>query len=176
LWARLGYYQSWASDYIGSRTIRTYTVGSRTYRESMYDNISDVDIHGVEAELEYDIGYGLTTFFNYNYNISEIAKDEENPELEGKYLSGEPQHKYRAGLTYRNPDLINASISFRYNVDEYADSENTETVPDYMTLDLSVWRTFFDMVTLRLNVENVTDEDEYIEDGTLYYGSVQIDF
>jgi outer membrane receptor protein involved in Fe transport len=45
-----------------------------------------------------------------------------------------------------------------------------------MTLDLSVWRTFFDMVTLRLNVENVTDEDEYIEDGTLYYGSVQIDF
>jgi outer membrane receptor protein involved in Fe transport len=176
LWARLAYYQSWASDYIGSRTIRTYTVGSRTYRESMYDNISDVDIHGVEAELEYDIGYGLTTFFNYNYNISEIAKDEENPELEGKYLSGEPQHKYRAGLTYRNPDLINASISFRYNVDEYADSENTEKVPDYMTLDLSVWRTFFDRFTLRLNVENVTDEDEYIEDGTLYYASVQIDF
>ena len=176
LWARLAYYQSWASDYIGSRTLRTYTVGSRTYRESTYDNISDVDIHGVEAELEYDIGYGLTTFFNYNYNISEIAKDKENPELEGKYLSGEPQHKYRAGLTYRNPDLINASIAFRYNVDEYADSENTETVPDYMTLDLSVWRTFFDRLTLRLNVENVTDEDEYIEDGTLYYGSVQIDF
>ena len=176
LWARLAYYQSWASDYIGSRTLRTYTVGSRTYRESTYDNISDVDIHGVEAELEYDIGYGLTTFFNYNYNISEIAKDEENPELEGKYLSGEPQHKYRAGLTYRNPGLINASIAFRYNVDEYADSENTETVPDYMTLDLSVWRTFFDRLTLRLNVENVTDEDEYIEDGTLYYGSVQIIF
>ncbi|BBO82123.1 TonB-dependent receptor [Desulfosarcina ovata subsp. sediminis] len=176
LWARLAYYQSWATDYIGSRTLRTYTVGSKTYKESTYDNISDVDIHGVEAELEYDIGYGLTTFFNYNYNISKIAKDEENPELEGKYLSGEPQHKYRAGLTYRNPDLINASIAFRYNVDEYADSENTEKVPDYMTLDLSVWRTFFDMVTLRLNVENVTDEDEYIEDGTLYYGSVQIDF
>ncbi len=176
LWARLAYYQSWATDYIGSRTLRTYTVGSKTYRESTYDNISDVDIHGVEAELEYDIGYGLTTFFNYNYNISEIAEDEENPELEGKYLSGEPQHKYRAGLTYRNPVIINASIAFKYNVDEYVDSENTETVPDYMTLDLSVWRTFFNRLTLRLNVENVTDEDEYIEDGTLYYGSVQIDF
>ncbi|XPS83369.1 TonB-dependent receptor domain protein [Desulfosarcina variabilis str. Montpellier] len=72
--------------------------------------------------------------------------------------------------------MINASIAFRYNVDEYADSENTETVPDYMPLDLSVWRTFFDRLTLRLNVENVTDEDEYIEDGTFYYGSVQIDF
>jgi outer membrane receptor protein involved in Fe transport len=61
-------------------------------------------------------------------------------------------------------------------MDEYSDSENTTKVPDYTTLDLSVWKKLFDVATLRFNIENLTDEDEYIEDGTLYYGSVQFDF
>ena len=176
LWVGLTYYQSWASDYIGSRTIRKYEKNGKTYTESIYDNISEVDIHGVEAELQYEIGQGLSSFFNYNYNISEVSEDKQNPELEGKYLAGEPQHKFRAGLTYRNPKLINATLAFKYNVDEYADSENTTKVSDYATVDLSVWKRVFDRVLLRLSIENLTDENEYIEDGTLYYGSIQFEF
>ncbi len=176
LWARLAYYRSWASDYIGTRTTRTYSIGSRRYTESQYDNINKVDIHGVEAELQYDFGYGLSSFFNYNYNISEVAEDEENQSLEGKYLPGEPRHKFRAGLTYLNPNFVNASLALKYNVDEYADSANTIEVDDYVTVDVAVWKKFFDLVTVRLNVENLTDENEYIEDGTLYYGSLQFDF
>ena len=176
LWVRLAYYQSWASDYIGSRTLRTYYVGSKRYTESEYDNISKVDIHGVEAELQYDFGYGLSSFFNYNYNISEIEEDEVNQSLEGKYLPGEPRHKFRAGLTYMNPNFVNATLAFRYNVDEYADSENTIEVADYVTVDVAVWKKLFDLLTVRLNIENLTDENEYIEDGTLYYGSLQFDF
>ncbi len=176
LWTRLAFYRSWASDYIGRRTLTTYEQNGKTYTESVYDNISEVDIYGVEAELQYDIGYGLTSFANYNYNISEIAEDKESPELEGKYLSGEPQHKFRVGLTYKNPEYINASVSLKYNADEYADSENTIKVSDYATLDVAVWKEFFDLVTVKLTVENVTDENEYIEDGVLYYGSIQFDF
>lgn len=161
LWVRLAYYQSRASDYIGSRTVKTYEKNGKTYRESEYDNISKVDIRGAEAELEFDIGYHLTSFFNYNYNLSEIAEDEENSELEGKYLPGEPQHKFRAGLVYRNPQIINVSLAVKYNVDEYSDAENTTKVPDYTTLDLSVWKKLFGFATLSLNIENLTDEEEY---------------
>ncbi|SLM31895.1 TonB-dependent receptor plug [Desulfamplus magnetovallimortis] len=176
LWARVAYYQSSASDYIGSKTIKSYEKNGKTYTESVYDNINEVDIYGIEAELEYDIGYGLTSFFNYNYNISEIEKDSENPELEGNYLAGNPVHKFRAGLTYKNPQLINLSLLFKYNIDEYADAENTTKVPDYTTLDISLWKTLFDKATVRLNIENLTDEKEYIEDGTIYYVSMQYDF
>ncbi len=176
LWAKLTYYQSWASDYIGSRTTKTYVLGGKTYTESENDNISEVNIHGVEAELTYDIGYGLSSFLNYNYNISEVAKDITNSSLEGKYLPGEPQHKTRAGLTYIAPAYVNASIIYAYNAEQYANSDNTIKVPDYGTLDLSIWKTLFERVTLRLSIENITDEEQYVEDGILYYGSVQIQF
>ncbi len=176
LWVRLAYYQSTASDYIGTRTITSYYVGSRLYTESTYQNISEVDIHGIEAELQYEIGYGLSSFFNFNYNSSKVTKDDETPELVGKYMAGDPKQKYRAGLTYRNPDLVNGSVAVKYNVDEYSDSENVTKLPNYFTLDLSVWKKLGDYLTLRLDIENLTEEDEYIKDGTLYYGTVQIDF
>ena len=176
LWARLIYYQSTASDYIGTRTVRSYYVGSRLYTESIYQNISEVDIHGIEAELQYEIGYGLSSFFNFNYNSSKVTKDEETPDLVGNYLSGDPKQKYRAGLTYRDPDIINGSIAVKYNKDEYSDAGNVTEVPDYFTLDISFWKTIGDYMTLRLDIENFTKEDEYIRDGALIYGSIQIDF
>ncbi|MBN2417884.1 MAG: TonB-dependent receptor [Deltaproteobacteria bacterium] len=176
IWARVTYYQSWASDYIGTRTLRTYYVGSRLYTESIYQNISEVDIYGIEAELHYEIGYGISSFFNFNYNSSKVAKDEETPELVGKYLSGDPKQKYRAGFAYRNPDIINCSLAVKYNKDEYSDSGNVTKVPDYFTLDMSLWRKIGDHLTLRLDIENLTRKDDYIEDGRLFYGSIQIDF
>lgn len=172
----LSYYQSKATDYIGSRTVDKYLIGDKTYKETMYDNISEVDIEGVESEMGYDFGHGLTANFNYTFNLSKIAKDDVDQSLEGKYVSGSPRHKYRTRLTYRNPSSVSGSVSARYDAHIYADNENTEMSDDYFSLDLSLWRTFFDRLTLRLNIENLTDEKEYVEDGTLYYGSISYEF
>ncbi len=176
LWTRVTYYQSRVSDYIGTRTLDTYFVGNAQYREEEYDNINTVDIHGVETELSYYFGYGLTSFFNYTYNISEITKDRENPDREGNYLPGDPRHKFRAGIGYSNPHFINASVLLKHDRHRYTDDLNTNKAPNFSTVDLSVWREVFDLVTLRLTIENVTDEKEYIEDGRLYYGSIQFYF
>lgn len=176
LWSRITYYQSWAKDYIGSRTVDTFEQDGVTYRESERDNLSEVDIYGIEAEFQYLIGYGLSSFFNYTYNISKIAKDEVNPDIEGNYVPGEPQQRYRAGLTYANPKYFNTSLAFQHDRDRYIDDQNTEKAPSVTTLDLSVWKTLFDRVTLRLNIENLTDEKRYLNEGPLYYGSVKVDF
>ncbi len=176
VWVRLAYYQSTADDYIGTRTIRSYLSGGKRYTESTYQNIGEVDIYGIEAELQYDIGFGLSSFFNFNYNSSKVARDEETPELAGKYLAGDPKQKYRAGLTYKNPGIINVSAAVKYNRDEFSDSENLTPVPDYFTLDMSFWKKIGDYTTLRLDIENLTEEDEYIIDGALIYGSIQVDF
>ncbi len=175
LWINLAYYNSRATDFIGTRTVDSYYIGSREYRETMYDNISEVDIHGVEAVMKYDFGHGLAADLNYTYNISKIEKDEVNASLEGNYVSGSPRHKYRARMTYRNPSVISGSLSLRYDAHIYSDNENTEMRDDYMSVDLSLWRKF-NRLTLRLNIENLTDETEYVEDGTLYYGSVTYEF
>ena len=46
---------------------------------------------------------------------------------------------------------------------------------NYMSMDLSLWKRYKNF-TFRLNVENLTDEEAYVEDGTLFYGSVKVDF
>lgn len=176
LWARITFYQSWAEDYIASRTVNTYEIDGVRYREYERDNLNEVDIHGIEAEFQYQIGRGLSSFFNYTYNISKIAKDEVNEEIEGNYVPGEPQQKFRAGLTYANPKYFNASLVFQHDRDQYLDDQNTEKAPSINTLDLSIWKTLFDRVTLRLNIENLTDEEKYLNEGVLYYGSVRFDF
>ena len=76
-----------ATDYIGTRTVDQYYIGSRLYKETMKDNLSEVDIQGVEAEMKYDFGHGLTANFNYTYNLSKIAEDEVDQSLEGNYVS-----------------------------------------------------------------------------------------
>lgn len=171
LWTRVTYYQSRVSDYIDTKTIDDSAV-----TDEKYDNTSQVDIHGIETELEYYIGHGLRTFFNYTYNISEVTKDEENPDRKGKYLTGDPRHKFRSGLSYENPEIISASILVKHDRHRYIDVLNTRKAPDFSTVDVSVWRTVFDRTTLRLTIENLTDEKEYIEDGRLYYGSIQFTF
>ncbi|OQX27530.1 MAG: hypothetical protein BWK80_04850 [Desulfobacteraceae bacterium IS3] len=176
LWLRLNYYQSWASDYIGSRTLKTYEKGGKTYTESILDNISEMDIYGVESEIEWYMTESLTAFFRYTYNLSEITKDEEDQSLEGKYLAGDARHKYRAGITYRNPAYINASLFLRHNKDEYSDSLNTIWVPDYLSLDLSLSKKFFDRLTLRFDIENLTGDDDVTEEGTIYMGTLEFNF
>ncbi|MGE0083914.1 MAG: TonB-dependent receptor plug domain-containing protein [Desulfococcaceae bacterium] len=176
VWLRLTYYQSWASDYIGSRTLKTYEKGGKTYTESMLDNISEMEIYGVESEIEWDIRDDLSAFFRYTYNISEITKDEENNSLEGKYLAGDARNKVRAGITYKNPKYVNASLFLRHNSKEYSDSLNTIKVPDYVSVDLSLSRKFFDSLLLRFDIENLNDDEDVSEEGTIYMGSVQFSF
>jgi iron complex outermembrane receptor protein len=174
LWLRATYYHSRVSDYIESTTIAfNEDTGAR---DTENQNKSEVEINGVEAELEYYIGHGLSTFLNYTYNLSEIEDDDENPDREGNYLAGIPRHKFRAGVTYQNPAIINASVMLRHDRHIYTNDLNTDKAPNSTTLDISFWRQVFDLATLRFTIENATDETEYIEDGRIYYGSVQFDF
>jgi len=174
LWLRATYYHSQVRDYIESATI---AVNEDTgARDTENRNKSEVEINGVETELEYFIGRGLSTFFNYTYNLSKIEDDDENPDREGNYLAGVPRHKFRSGITYQNPAIINASVMLRHDRHIYTNDLNTDKAPNSTTLDISLWRQVFDLATLRFSIENATDETEYIEDGRIYYGSVQFNF
>ena len=174
LWLRATYYHSRVSDYIESATIAfNEDTGAR---DTENENKSEVEINGVETEMEYFFGHGVSTFLNYTYNISEIADDDENPDREGNYLAGIPRHKFRSGITYQNPAIINASLMLRHDRHIYTNDRNTDKAPNATTVDISFWRRVFELATLRFSIENATDETEYIEDGRIYYGSVQFDF
>lgn len=160
LWGKISFYQSFAEDYIGDRLTGTGNFGGgKTRYEYQLDNISEVDIYGVETELELSLYNHLTIFANYTYNVSEIKKDENNAALEGKYLTKDPRHSAHGGFRYQNPEIINFSAIVNYYADIYFDNENTLKEDGYFTVDLSASRKFFDWFTTSLSVENLFDEE-----------------
>lgn len=160
LWGRLTFYGSFAEDYIGDRLVGEGAfAGGKTRYEYQLDNISEVDIYGIETELEWHPVDDLTLFGNYAYNISEVKKDENNADLEGNYLPNDPRHNVHFGFRYRNPGIVNASVIANYYADIYFDNENTLKESGYFTVDASVSRRFFDRVTAYLNIENIFDEE-----------------
>ncbi len=161
LWGRLTFYQGFAKDYIGDRFIGTGTFGKGRKKiryEYKLDNINDVDIYGIEAELEWHAKNNLILFANYTFNVSKIDKDQNNPDLEDNYLPYEPRHQTHFGFRYNNPDLVNISVTGNYYTDIYFDNENTFKEDDYFTMDVSISRQFFKFLTIYANIENLFDE------------------
>jgi outer membrane receptor protein involved in Fe transport len=156
LWAKVGFYQSWAKDYIGDRLVNTGTfAGGRIRSEYVLDNISEVDIYGFTAETAWDPIQYTTLFANYTYNISKIGKDEENRSLEGNYLTNDPQHAAHFGVRYADPAIVNLTLMANYYANIYYDNENTSKNSGYWTVDAAISRKFFDHLTLFVNIENL---------------------
>ena len=188
LWGRVAFYQSFAKDYIGDRLIGTATFahGKKTRYEYKLDNISDVDIYGVEAELEWHARPDLILFANYTFNVSKVKNDESNPELEGNYLPNDPRHQTHFGFRYNNPNIVNVSVTGNYYADIYYDNENTFKKDGYFTMDASVSRRFFNRLTAYVNIENLFDEEypifrrkgraDTIAPGVIVTGGVKFEF
>ena len=177
--AGITYYESYAEDYIGTRTTKTYEKNGKIYKEYVYGNISEVEMHGIEAELNWYPLADVMIFGNYTWNVSEITKNEENPFEEGLYLTNDPRHKFHAGATYQNPKIINVTVLWNRYLDKYYSvDETTQAKDDFWSLDLAVSRRFFDYVTAYVNVENVFDsvDNESIAPGTIYTGGVKFEF
>ncbi len=176
LWSRVTLYQSWATDYIGVRTLHQEVDDrGRTWIQSQLDNITELEIRGLEGEVEWRIQPDLRTTVRYTYNLSEIVADQEDHSLKGKQLPGDPRHKLRTGLTYGQPHYFTVSLFLRQNWKKYRDSLNTEYLPDERFLDLSLSTRLGDRFTARLDVENLVDDDSIIREGRIYYASVQMD-
>lgn len=160
LLGKLTFYQSFAKDYIGDRLTGTGTFsGGKTRYEYKLDNINEVDIYGIEAELNWQVINDLNIFTNYTYNISKIKKDTNDAALEGNFLSNDPRHSVHCGLRYQNPKFADISLTGNYYAGIYYDSENTFKPGDYFTVDLAVSRKFFDQFRAYVNVENIFNKE-----------------
>ena len=187
LWGRLTFYQSFAKDYIGDRLIGTQKLSNgKTRYDYQLDNISKVDIYGVEGELDWSVLQDLTLFANYTFNISKVAEDENNAELEGNYLPNDPRHKVHIGFRYHNPKFVNVSAVANYYADIYYDNENALKTGDYWTVDASISRKFLNRFTVYLNAENIFDKEypifvspsagDTIATGSIFMAGLKVEF
>ncbi|MBC7359582.1 MAG: TonB-dependent receptor [Desulfacinum sp.] len=125
------------------------------------DNVTEVEIAGLEADLAYHLNSRLSFFVHYTFNDSTIESFRERPELEGKTLEYVPKHSVSAGIHFRNP-LFNAQVVLNHVGSQYADDMNTEEIDSYETVDLKLWRELDVLVpgmSVDFTVQNLFDEE-----------------
>ncbi len=131
-------------------------------------NISKVKIYGAEVDLDYSINKALSFFANYSFSKSQISRFEikdsiADNDLTGKYLTDVPMHKATAGITWKNR-LVSLNCLWKYTGSRWINDLNERDFylgeakyPDYSTMDLRAWHTFFNHFTLALNITNIFD-------------------
>lgn len=127
-------------------------------------NLGGAEIYGLEFSLNQPLMNHLFFTAALTLNHSEIIDD---PVNEGHQLRNAPDYWGSVGLRYLHPELVNASLLFRFSDDRYYDDENTELpyfhMSSYETVDLKLWRDWEIRKDLFLNttlsVVNLFDED-----------------
>ena len=115
-----------------------------------YENINETTAKGVEAEIFYDVGAGLSASVNYAYIDAEDVRS-------GERLIRVPRHSGEAELAYaRGP--FSGSLVVRYNGDE-TDGPFGEDVDAWTRVDLAGRYAFSDRLELYGRVENLLDAD-----------------
>ncbi|MBF0331998.1 MAG: TonB-dependent receptor [Candidatus Omnitrophica bacterium] len=124
------FYYSQGKDFIGTRTLTSST--------SMPDNIDQVGIYGIAADLKYKLNEQWSSSAGYVFNVSKINKDSLNPDLKDNYLALEPAHQANLKFTYDNPRVITIGPVLRYVGSMYADNENVAPLKSYYVCDLEL--------------------------------------
>ena len=168
------FYQSQFKDFLGDKTldpseVPSYFTPGPGMAVIQKVNMGQIDVHGVEAGLEYAFNSRWSAFVNHTYNVSKIKEYEAKPEVEGNDLSYTPRHMTKIGFIYDNPDLFTLGIYLTNVGCRFGDFENTDKkkLEGYQVVDMKVSRELFDGMDLFVSVDNLTDE-KYKEYYTTY--------
>ncbi|MCL0085652.1 TonB-dependent receptor, partial [Thermodesulfovibrionales bacterium] len=140
----LTFYQSRLSDFLGRETLAQEDIpgwldpGGLPVRRMI--NVGEVDIHGVEAGLEFRFNEKWSAFINHTYNVSKVREHEKDPAVEGNYLPWSPRHISVVGFTYDNPRLFTLSLSIENMGSRFSRLDNEREVAGFHMVNMRVSR------------------------------------
>ena len=128
-------------------------------------NVASVRAQGFEAEVNADIGGGVSATLAYTYASSIVKSNPLDPASVGQQLTDVPRNKVAGGLSYRNPDGWRAATQM-YWVDRTAWANLEHSDPGYpgatsadahFLLDLTAGYQFSKNVEAYVKVQNALD-------------------
>lgn len=113
-------------------------------KQTLYQrqNISSVELKGLEADLDYAPVRGLKININYSYNHSEIKDFDKKPELNGKALTYAPVHQIKGYLLWTGK-TTGAMIRGRYKSKQYTTEDNASSIAGFAVWDAQLSKRFF---------------------------------
>lgn len=105
-------------------------------------NISKVDVKGVEVDLDYTPVNGLKINLNYSYNDPKIKDFQEKPELNNKKLTYAPKNQVKGYILWTGGG-VDAMVRGRYKSRQYTSEDNSTSIPGFTVWDAQLSKWFF---------------------------------
>jgi iron complex outermembrane receptor protein len=140
--------------------------------DSYIDNVGQAEIRGIELGASISPWKWLTLWTNYTYNDSEITKQSEDPEMEGKRITSMPDCTVNTGLNV-NYEWLRAALTGQYTGRIYKSAYNTD-IDDVWKANSRTWlweakvaavlpvkSKYLQGAELSFSVKNLFDEEYY---------------
>jgi len=150
-------------------------------------NIGDSKTRGAEIFVEYSlplskkIGVSVftsTALMKSRYESASVRAEDQNIDVSGNKVESVPDVITRNGVTLK-AGITSISLLYSFTGETYADPLNTKIpsatgavglVPSYGLLDINASFRVSEMVKLRFNINNVTNEHYFTKRPTFYPG------
>jgi len=124
------------------------------------ENVTEVEIFGLELDVNYRLSDMFKLFANYTYNDSKIEKFSERPDLESKRLEYVPRHQASLGATFLH-HLANISVTVNHTGSQYTDDMNENKISSYETVNAKLWKELervYPGLGIAVKADNLLDE------------------
>jgi iron complex outermembrane receptor protein len=128
-------------------------------------NITEVEIYGLDLNTNFKVNDGINVFANYTFNHSEIGKFDKTPELEGKTLKYTPMHQLKAGIFLKHR-WIDFSLAGNYKSKQYTNDDNSNSLDPYISFDAKIMKNFGENITAWIEILDIIDNQH---NDTEYY-------
>lgn len=119
-------------------------------------NITEVNIFGIELQTMFRASDQIRLFANYIFNSSKIGAFDKNPDLEGKILKYTPEHQAKAGILWDLP-WISLSLATVYKSRQYTADDNSAYLDPFITFDAKISKTFRERFSAFAEVLDIGD-------------------
>jgi len=122
-------------------------------------NISEVEVQGIELGVEYKLNRNIKLLGSYAYNHSKITDYNGIGELDltGKYLNEVPENVAFLGFQWRNK-IINVFVDYSFTDDQWYDEENTEIIEGYSLINFRLSKNIGRNIQVIFDVQDLLDE------------------
>lgn len=105
-------------------------------------NISEVEVQGLESDVDYMLFQSLKINLNYSYNHAKIKNFSKNPELNDKILTYAPNHQLKGYILWTGKSM-SVMVRGRYKTKQYTTEDNSSSIAGFSVWDMQLSKRFF---------------------------------
>ncbi|MGL5682920.1 MAG: TonB-dependent receptor [Marinifilaceae bacterium] len=105
-------------------------------------NITEVELKGLETDIDYMPIHGLKINVNYTYNEAKIVNYKEDEQMNGKLLTYAPKNQIKGYLLWTG-GFVDAMIRGLYKSKQFTDELNTAKLAGFVAWDARISKGFY---------------------------------